>query len=199
MRTLMIRIEFFTGPAIDAHMRNLASLRMAVFRAWPYLYDGSLPSEADTLHSFSESKTAGIAIAFDGDEPVGASTCVHMPEEDAHITLPFREAGIDLSTICYFGESVLLERYRGHGIGIRFFELREAHARSIPGVTTTAFCAVQRPGEHPLKPAHAVPLDAFWRNRGYTQTDLTCKMVWKQIDSADKVENTLRFWTKTVA
>jgi GNAT superfamily N-acetyltransferase len=192
----MIRSEFFTGPAIAAQLPSLSALRMTVFRAWPYLYDGSLPSEADTLSSFAQSKTAGIAIAFDGDEPVGASTCVHMPEEDDHITLPFRQAGIDLGSICYFGESVLLEAYRGQGIGVRFFELREAHARSISGVTTTAFCAVQRPDEHKLKPASAVPLDAFWRKRGYTPTDLVCKMVWKQIDSADKVENTLRFWTK---
>jgi GNAT superfamily N-acetyltransferase len=195
----MIRTEFFTGPAIAAQLPSLSALRMQVFRAWPYLYDGSLPSEADTLSSFAQSKTAGIAIAFDGHAPVGASTCVHMPEEDDHVTLPFRQAGIDLASICYFGESVLLEAYRGQGIGVRFFELREAHAQTMPGVTTTAFCAVQRPDEHPLKPPGVVPLDAFWRKRGYAPTDLACKMVWKQTDSADKVENTLRFWTKRLA
>ena len=195
----MIPIDFYTGPAIAAQMRSLSTLRMTVFRAWPYLYDGSLPSEADTLSSFAQSKTAGIAIAYDGSGPVGASTCVHMPEEDAHITLPFRDADIDLASICYFGESVLLDAYRGQGIGVRFFELREAHALTIPGVTTAAFCAVQRPDDHPLKPPGTIPLDAFWRKRGYAPTDLTCKMIWKQIDTADKVANTLRFWTKSLA
>lgn len=173
-------------------------MRMAVFRAWPYLYDGKLPSEADTLSGFATSQTAGLVIAFDGDTPVGASTCVHMPEEDAHITLPFREAGMDLGRICYFGESVLLEAYRGQGIGVKFFELREAHARTIPGVDTTMFCAVERPNNHPLRPKDAVPLDAFWTKRGYVRTDFTCKMVWKQIDGDDKVENTLRFWQKSL-
>jgi len=195
----MIRTEIFTGPAIARHLPSLAVLRMTVFRAWPYLYDGTLPSEADTLSSFATSKTAGLVIAFDGDRPVGASTCIHMPEEDDHITAPFRAAGVALERIGYFGESVLLPEYRGHGIGVRFFELREAHARTIPGVDMTAFCAVVRPDDHPLRPKDAVPLDSFWRKRGYAPTDLVCKMVWKQIDGDDKVENTLRFWTKSLA
>jgi GNAT superfamily N-acetyltransferase len=122
-----------------------------------------------------------------------------MPEEEDHITAPFRAAGIPLAQICYFGESVLLPAYRGQGIGVRFFDLREAHARTIPGVDTAAFCSVVRPDNHPLRPKDAVPLDSFWRKRGYAPTDMTCKMSWKQIDGDDKVENTLRFWTKTLA
>jgi GNAT superfamily N-acetyltransferase len=195
----MIRIELFTYPNIPAHMQSLSALRMTVFRAWPYLYDGTMPSEADTLSGFAVSKTAALIIAFDGETPVGASTAVQMTEEDDHITLPFREAGIDLARICYFGESVLLDAYRGQGIGVKFFEMREAHARSIPGVDMCTFCAVQRPDNHPLKPASAVPLDAFWTKRGYVRTDLTCTMKWKQVDTDGKVENTLRFWTKSLA
>ena len=180
-------------------MQSLSALRMAVFRAWPYLYDGSMPSEADTLSGFAVSKTALLIIAFDGDTPVGASTSVQMTEEDDHITRPFRDFGIDLARICYFGESVLLSAYRGQGIGVRFFEMREAHARSLPGVDICAFCAVQRPEDHKLKPPAAVPLDAFWTKRGYVRTDLTCVMKWKQVDTDAKVENILRFWTKSLA
>jgi GNAT superfamily N-acetyltransferase len=195
----MITTRMFTGPEIAAHLPALAALRRIVFRSWPYLYDGALPSEADTLSSFATSRTAGLAIAFDEDTPVGAATCVHMPEEDTHVSAPYRDAGIDLWRICYFGESVLLEAYRGQGIGVLFFELREAQARSIPGVDTACFCVVERPDDHPLRPAGHVKLDAFWRKRGYAPTELVCKMAWKQVDSDDKVQNTLRFWTKSLA
>lgn len=195
----MIRTEIFTHPDVAIHMPSLSALRMKVFRAWPYLYDGSMPSEADTLSGFAISKTAALIIASDGGNPVGASTAVHMTEEDDHITQPFRDAGMDLGRICYFGESVLLDAYRGQGIGVRFFDLREAHARSIPSVDTTMFCAVERPDDHPLKPPGAVPLDAFWAKRGYARTDFTCKMKWKQVDTDAKVENTLRFWSKSLA
>ncbi len=192
----MTRVEFFTGPAIAPQINRLSALRIAVFQEWPYLYDGSLSSEQGFMEGFAQSTTAGIAIAFDGDEPVGASTCLAMTEEDDHVTLPFREAGLDLSKFCYFGESVLLAKYRGQGIGVRFFELREAHARTLPGVESTTFCAVQRPQSHLLRPADAIPLDNFWRRRGYLPTDLICTMRWKQVDSTEKVENRLRFWTK---
>ena len=190
----MIRTEFFTGPAIAPHITRLSALRVAVFREWPYLYDGSMTSEQGFMEGFAKSTTSGIAIAFDGDEAVGASTCLAMTEEDDHVTQPFRDAGLDLSRFCYFGESVLLRQYRGQGIGVRFVQWREAHARSLPGVDSTTFCAVQRPSDHPLRPRDAIPLDNFWRKRGYLPTDLTCSMHWKQVDSEAKVANTLRFW-----
>ncbi len=194
----MIRTEIHTHPHVATHMPSLAALRMTVFRTWPYLYDGAIPSEVDTLSGFAVSKTACLIIASDNGTPVGASTAVHMTEEDDHITKPFRDAGMSLSRICYFGESVLLPAYRGQGIGVRFFEHREAHARTIPGVDTTMFCAVERPAHHPLKPADAIPLDAFWTKRGYVRTDLTCVMKWKQVDTQEKVGNTLRYWSKSL-
>jgi GNAT superfamily N-acetyltransferase len=199
MQRNMIRTELLTGPDIAAHLPDLARLRMSVFRAWPYLYDGSLTYEAGYMAEFAASKTAGLVIARDGDTVVGASTCLSLAEEEDHITKPFRDRGIDLASVFYFGESVLLPKYRGQGLGVAFFEKREAHASSIPGVTLATFCAVVRPDTHPLRPADAVPLDAFWHKRGFAPSDMTCTMSWKQIDTAEKVLNTLRFWTKRLA
>ncbi len=194
----MIRTEFFTGPALAEQIAPLSALRIAVFREWPYLYDGTMASEQGFMAGFAATNGAGIAIAFDGDHAVGASTCLPMTEEDDHVKAPFLAAGLDPARFCYFGESVLLSPYRGQGIGLKFFELREAHARAMPGVTTATFCAVQRPLLHNLRPANAVPLDNFWRKRSYLPTDLSCNMQWKQIDSDDKVPNTLRFWMKSL-
>jgi GNAT superfamily N-acetyltransferase len=192
----MIRTEFFTGPAILPQVARLSGLRVAVFREWPYLYDGSAQSEEGFMADFAKSGTSGIAITFDGDQPVGASTAIAMGEESENVAKPFRDAGFDLAKFCYFGESVLLKPYRGQGVGVRYFALREAHARSLPGVEFAAFCAVQRPQDHPLKPQDAVKLDNFWRHRGYLPTDMTCTMRWKQVDSEERVENRLRFWMK---
>lgn len=194
----MIQTKIYTFPHVAPHMASLSELRRTVFRAWPYLYDASMPSEVDTLSGFAVSRTAALIIAFDGAKAVGASTAVHMIEEDSHITQPFRDAGMDLGRICYFGESMLLDPYRGQGVGVTFFNLREAHARSIPGVNTAMFCAVERPVNHPLKPSGAVALDAFWIKRGYVRTEFCCKMIWKQVDTDGKIENTLRFWSKSL-
>ena len=86
---------------------------------------------------------------------------------------------------------------RGRGIGVAFFEQREAHARRVSECDYTAFCAVQRPADHPLRPAGAPVLDEFWRNRGYTPyPDLACTMQWKDVGEAAPTDHTLRFWLK---
>lgn len=194
-----MRVEFFTGEAMRAHLPALSRLRIAVFRDWPYLYDGSMDNEASYLADFAACQRAGLAVAFDGAEAVGCSSCLPLAEEDASLTGPFVARGWDPADFFYLGESVLLPQYRGLGIGVEFFRLREAHALAVSDAKYAAFCAVQRPADHPLRPAGAVPLDDFWRKRGYVAyPDLTCSFTWKQVDGPDKVRNTLAFWLKSL-
>ena len=83
--------------------------------------------------------------------------------------------------------------------GVRFFEEREAHARRVSDCDIAAFCAVQRAADHPARPADAVPLDAFWRNRGFTPYPaLTCEMSWKEVDAAEATPHRLAFWLKSL-
>jgi GNAT superfamily N-acetyltransferase len=195
----MARVDFFAGEAMRAHLPALARLRIAVFRAWPYLYDGSVDNEASYLASFAACPGAGLAVAFDASETVGCSSCRPLAAEDGHVTAPFVARGWDLSRFFYFGESVLLAGYRGQGIGVEFFRLREAHAMRASAADYATFCAVTRPAGHPLRPPDAVPLDAFWRRRGFVPyPDLACTMAWKQLDSVERVENRLSFWLKSL-
>ncbi len=188
-----------TGAAITPHLPALAKLRITVFRDWPYLYEGDAAYEENYLKIYPASAGAAVVLAFDGDTVVGASTCLPLADETANIQAPFIDHGFDIARVCYFGESVLLTGYRGRGIGVRFFEAREAHARRRGGFTTTAFCAVQRPETHRLRPAGYVPLDAFWTKRGYArQPHLRCKMSWRDINETAESEKTLGFWTKTL-
>jgi GNAT superfamily N-acetyltransferase len=195
----MVRVEFFAGAAMVPHLAALSRLRIAVFREWPYLYDGSAANESSHLAAFAQAGGAGLAVAFDGDAAVGCSSCLPMAQEDDYVAAPFRARGWDVGRFFYFGESVLLPAYRGQGVGVEFFRQREAHARAVSDCDFAAFCAVQRPAEHPLRPAGAVPLDAFWRKRGFVPyPNLFCTMRWKQVDTADKVENRLTFWLKSL-
>lgn len=194
-----LRTVIFTGPDITPHLASLARLRMAVFREWPYLYDGDPAYEADYLADFAIAPSAALVVAFDGETAVGCSSCVRLTEEDNAVRAPFIAAGIAPERVFYFGESVLLPAYRGTGIGVRFFDEREAHARRVSTCDFAAFCAVIRPDDHKLRPPGAVKLDAFWRRRGFTAyPDLVCQIAWKQVDGAGKVENTLAFWLKSL-
>lgn len=194
-----IRTEVFAGQAMAPYIPELARLRMRVFRDWPYLYEGSEGEEAEHLAPFANDPTAAVVIAFDGATVVGASTCHHLQAEAANVQAPFRALGLNPARFFYFGESVLLPACRGKGVGVAFFREREAHARRVSVCDYACFCAVVRPADHPMRPHDAVPLNEFWRKRGFAPyANLVCTMRWKQVDAVEPMENRLAFWLKSL-
>ncbi len=192
----MTEVRALTGAALDAALDDVARLRIAVFRAWPYLYDGDLDYERAYLQSYRDSAGAILVGAFDGTRLVGAATGTPMEDHADDFAAAFDGTGLDLARIFYCAESVLLPEYRGQGIGHRFFDLREGHARDL-GREKSAFCGVVRPDDHPLKPAEYVPLDAFWRKRGYEKLPgAVAQFSWKDIDQATETKKPLQFWIR---
>jgi hypothetical protein len=50
-----------------------------------------------------------------------------------------------------------------------------------------------------MRPAGYVPLDGFWRRRGYErQPQLTCEMSWRDLGETQESVKTLVLWTKTL-
>jgi GNAT superfamily N-acetyltransferase len=195
----VLKTVTLTGQEIAPYLPALARLRISVFFDWPYLYEGDETYERTYLQTYVNAPRAAVVFAFDGDAVVGASTCLPLEDETPNVQSPFVAAGNDVGDIFYFGESVLQQNYRGRGIGVAFFAAREAHARRWGGYRLATFCAVQRPDDHPLRPAHYTPLDKFWTNRGYArQPGLQCRMSWRDRGEAQQTEKSLMFWTKTL-
>ncbi|WP_142849832.1 GNAT family N-acetyltransferase [Telmatospirillum sp. J64-1] len=195
-----LRIERLSGQGLAARLGDLARLRIAVFRDWPYLYDGDQAYEERYLRSYAETPDSVIVAALDGEKVVGAATALPMAGEPEEMRAAFAKAGFDPNRIFYFGESVLLSQYRGQGIGVEFFRQREAHARETGGYTHATFCAVDRPADHPRRPADYVPLDDFWRRRGFTPLpDMTVHFSWKDLDEAEESPKLMRFWIKELS
>jgi GNAT superfamily N-acetyltransferase len=194
----------YIGADIRLVFDGLAQLRIAVFRDFPYLYEGSVDYERTYLNTYANSERAMLFAVFDGDRMVGGTTCLPLRDETAEVQAPFLRAGYDVDTIFYFGESLLLPAYRGQGLGHRFFDEREAHVCSFGLYLTMTFCAVQRPGrgtanDHPLRPAAYRPLDPFWQQRGY-QPDpaLQTTFSWPDIGETEESAKVMQFWTKNV-
>lgn len=193
---MTIRVEAMTGAALEAALDDVARLRIKVFRAWPYLYDGDLGYERDYLQSYRDSERAVVVGAFDGGTLVGASTGAPLADHADDFAAAFEGTGVDLSEVFYCAESVLLPEYRGHGVGHGFFDAREAHARKH-GFVKAAFCGVQRPADHPLRPADYAPLDPFWRKRGYAPLEgAIAQFSWKDVDQAEETRKPLQFWIR---
>ncbi len=191
-----LRIESLHGADIARELDALAALRCTVFREWPYLYEGTRDYEAKYLQVYIDRPRAMCVLVRDGERCVGASTVIPLADSPADVQRPFVDIGVDLSRIDYFGESVLLNPYRGRGLGVRFFELREAHARSL-GLPVCAFCAVQRPDDHPLKPADYVTNDAFWQRRGYAREPaLQTTLSWPDIGDVASTRKPMTYWLR---
>lgn len=194
-----LRIERLSGAAIAQQLPGLARLRIQVFREFPYLYEGSEDYERVYLQTYIDSADSLFVLVFDGDRLVGASSGLPLSDEVDELRRPFEQRGDQLDKIFYCGESVLLPEYRGRGLGVRFFEEREAHAKRLGRFEQICFCAVERPADHPRRPADYVPLDAFWQRRGYQQQpDLKASFAWQDLDEAHESPKPMIFWMKSL-
>lgn len=191
-----ISLVTYSGADLAPYLDEVARLRIEVFRAYPYLYEGQMEYEREYLRSYLNAPDAAIVIARDEDKIVGASTCIPLENEPESVQKPFLEKGLDVRKIYYYGESVLLPEYRRKGIGVGFFEHRERKARSLQRFQWVCFCGVERPQDHPLRPADYIPLNHFWRRRGFQETDMVCYMSWKDLTEEQESPKPLRFWMK---
>jgi GNAT superfamily N-acetyltransferase len=192
------RVEALTGAAITPVIDDLARLRIAVFRDYPYLYDGDPAYESWYLGRFAAAPGALVVAAFAGEALVGAATAAPLAHEHDAFQEPFRRHGIDPESVFYLAESVLLPDWRGRGIGHAFFDAREAAGRR-QGHRLAAFCAVVRPPDHRLRPEGYRPLDGFWEKRGYRPVPgLTTSFPWKELGEAEATAKPMQFWTKAL-
>lgn len=191
-----IELLRLSGKEIIPYLSNIAELRVNVFREFPYLYAGSTEYEQKYLQRYTKSDDSVVVIARLGSRVIGASTGMPMKDEDKMVYAPFVSGGMDWESFFYFGESVLLDEYRGQGIGVRFFGEREQHAVSL-GYKKTTFCAVDRPVNHPRRPTNYTPLDQFWMKRGYKKyPTLKATFHWKDLDDSAVSPKSLTFWIK---
>ncbi|MCL1551515.1 GNAT family N-acetyltransferase [Xanthomonas nasturtii] len=192
-------VETVCGTQVLPHLDAVAQLRIAVFRAWPYLYEGDAGYERDYLAAYAASPESVFVLARDGDAVIGASTGLPLLDDGAAFHAPFRAAGIDPASVFYFGESVLLPAYRGQGIGHAFFDRREALARRLGRFALTAFCSVERAPDDPRKPAEYRANDAFWRKRGYApQPGMRVQLEWAELHHG-QIDHSLSVWTRALS
>ena len=198
-QSLTIRRLTGSDPELRAFLPDLARLRIEVFRDFPYLYDGTVEYEEKYLETYTECPESIVVLVLDGEKAVGATTGLPMDAETEEFRKPFVEAGHDPARIFYCAESVLLPAYRGRGVYPKFFAEREGHARALGRFDLCAFCCVQRPEDHPLRPADYVPLDRIWSKFGYVKhPELTTTYDWKDVDTAEETAKPMVFWLKSL-
>lgn len=194
-----ISVEKYSGSEGRVIVDGLAELRLKVFWDFPYLYEGTLEYEKNYLETYFKARHSFILIVKDEGKIVGASTGIWADEEEESFKKPFMEFGLNPKEVFYFGESVLLPEYRGVGLGKIFMRERENYARALGFIKTLSFCAVERPADHPLKPADYRPLDEFWKSRGFSPAPgMFAEYSWKDRGEVEESKKKLNFWLKNI-
>lgn len=156
-----LRVDVFSGSELAPFIPELARLRMAVFREWPYLYEGSLEYETHYLAKFLNLPESTLVVVRDGERVVGASTALPLAQAEAEFQEPFIQAGLDPQDWYYFGESVLEPAYRGRGLGVAFF------STGRPGPSSSATAGPpSAPSSAPPSTPSSRPITCRWMPSG---------------------------------
>ena len=78
-----MRVERVAGVDLAPWLDDVARLRVAVFRDWPYLYAGDLAYEREYLRAYARSPGSVVVLALDGGRVVGASTGLPLADDTA--------------------------------------------------------------------------------------------------------------------
>lgn len=193
-------IDMVAGDAALEHFEAIASLQERVFRAFPHLCGWTVETFDRLLQLYAMSyDDLLVIVARDGDHYVGASTGRSLKNRmgrDSEVSDSFRQQGWIPEEIFYCSDSVVLPEYRGRGLGVEFFRLREDYARGA-GYRWATFCGVLRPEDHPMRPVDYRPLDEFWINRGFTMVPgMLLDFSWPDIGEEKSTPKRMQFWAK---
>ncbi|HYR02034.1 MAG TPA: GNAT family N-acetyltransferase [Syntrophobacteria bacterium] len=191
-----IFFEKCSGDAVKAHLTELARLRLAIFREYPYLYDGELEHELKYLRIYAEAPGGCTILAVDGNAVVGAVTGAPLCHEIAEFTAPFAASTFPVAEIYYIGELLFSPAYRGQGLGSRLFDMLEEYALSLGTFRFLTCATVEREADHPLCPAGQVPIDRFCLKHGFIKhPELRASIPWREIDGVERAHEMV-FWVK---
>lgn len=187
-----MEFQVVTGHRLKKYINTIASLRMAVFREYPYLYDGSMDSEEAYLKSYASSKNSILVMARDKEETVGVVAGMPLIEMDEVFQSPFEKHNVAIHSIFYLGDMLLLKEYRGRGIGSKIYKMFEDLVRKNKQYQTIAIAEILRDKNDPRQPKNYVSADKFWASLHYAKhPEIVIQIPYKEVDSAGKVPHLL--------
>ncbi|MGH8075183.1 MAG: GNAT family N-acetyltransferase [Lysobacter sp.] len=189
-----LTVQTVVGESIGRYAADITRLRLTVSREWPHLREEDAEADNRHLRACTGSWRSVAVLVFDAGTLVGASTGLPLADAADVIRQPFAAAGVAVQRVFLCGGSVLLPAYRGRGLGHRFFDERESHARMLGDFDRMAFCAIDRAPDHPRRPPFGRNNQAFWQRRGYRpRADLKITLDWSE-PGEGLVPHTLTAW-----
>lgn len=190
--------ELLTGLNVKKYLDEIASLRIEIFREYPYLYDGNRNDELNYLQRYAEVSDACAIVAFDDENVVGAATGIPLGQEDG-LLAPFASSHHPVDETYYVGELLFYPAYRNQGLGIDLLGVIEKYVLSLGNYRYLASATVVRPDDHPLRPQEYVQIERFLARTGFVALPgITTSFAWREIDGSSN-EHPMQFWVKRLS
>ncbi|MBK7963087.1 MAG: GNAT family N-acetyltransferase [Bdellovibrionales bacterium] len=199
----MLDITYYFGAEILPQIETVSQLRIQEFKNYPYLYVGTKEYEENYLRGFATDPKSCLAIARMDGEVAGIATAMPL-KSDADILKDvekvFAEAGEQIELYYYFGEFIVLSKYRRLGISMRIEKDLEAIARSQK-FSKLCLSTVVREQNDSRRPPDYKATDSVWSKMGFFVTRLKIEYHWPTIQEDGRVVdtiNSMRFWEKVL-
>jgi len=190
--------QLLTGTAIADALDDLATLRLAIFPEYPYLYHGKKEDELTYLATYAEAPDACVILAYDGLTAIGAVTGMPLIHEDVQMIAAFKGTAFPLNEIYYVGELLFRPAYRNSGLGQKLLGRLEHQIKSYGSYRMLTSATIERPEGHPLRPNGYTPITRFLARTGFARiSEVTTSFMWREIDGVRR-DHTMQFWIKNL-
>jgi GNAT superfamily N-acetyltransferase len=198
----MISFEVVKGKKIEQYAKYIASLRLLMFKEFPYLYIGSLEHEKKYLAFYSNSTDGVLILAKQDGCIVGLLTGMSMTGICEHIS-DFKKI-LDknkrsIQSAYYYGEALVLEAYRGQGILTKMFQELDAEIKHM-GYNQAYGITVIREKNDSRRPSNYRDTESLWEHLGLVKTNMVYGGEWETVSKTGETEtamNQLQVWEKT--
>lgn len=193
---MAITEQILTGSAVRDCLNEIASLRLEIFREFPYLYDGLRDDELNYLKLYADAPEAFVVIVSDAEKVVGAATGIPLRHENRELIDPFVGTAYPVDEIFYVGELLFYPEYRNRGMGMQLVQMLEEKVRSYSTYRYLTCATVVRPEDHPLRPADYIPIGRFLAHTGFNLLPgITMSFTWLETDGVRR-SHPMNFWIK---
>ena len=195
---MSLTTKLLTGREVEESLDALATLRIEIFREFPYLYDGNRESELRYLKGYAQAAEACVLTVTDADRIVGAATGMPLQHEQKELIAPFAATSYPVDSIYYVGELLFYPAYRNRGLGMKLLSMMEDKIRSLGSYRYLTCATVVRPDDHPHRPANYVPIERFLHRTEFRAVPaVTTSFTWLETDGGSR-DHAMQFWIKVL-
>lgn len=188
----------YTGDEARSYALQIATIRLELFRDFPYLYVGTIEDEYEYLSMYFNSRSSHLVLGFNSqNQLICYSSSIAVDDCTDDIKTPSMSLGY--KKILYIGEVMIRPEYRLRGLSRHCMNYHDRKARE-GGYDAVMLMSIDRPYDHPYTPAGYRSLDSLWIKYGYQRvTSASIVQSWRQIDTDGSVLHQLGLWIKPIS